>query len=666
MENIFVEFLPPWVETGLQPAFYDKESGSVLQQTARMYARVNMLIRMFNKLSKNTKETVEDYINQFNELHDYVHDYFDNLDVQEEINNKLDAMVEAGTMSDLIAQYIGLGALVVYDTLADLISSVNVSNGCKVKTLGKDTKGDGFGAYYTIGTTGDIALDNGLYATLVPNFGGNNYYSYYDDITTTNERYYNTTCYITTIPYHDHNSKVIKPYIAECDESPLRYAQKNKTSFTMNASLGKHTLIHDGELLVDRDSGNAELPDTAQYLAIGADRELIAFKANTATYQNMIASGAKEAWLVFYQIITNGVMPTWTDIDTDWNTYNPGSNIATTRHPRQCLGIKNDKTIIILTTDGRRPNEWGLTSEECATILDDLGCINAWNLDGGGSTSTSINGYKINSNIDNDYTADREAIDACLNIKLDTIDEELGNVNSYIGRAINDNNAKLMRLINGTQVTGHIGDVNPLIDGQSVVYSVNSTNSPSVAGYLETIPIPLPDLAGTYGSQVWHERARGRAFFRRKQNDQFTDWRPSDGYKSFLYNSAGITLDADNTYQKFTFTSPNIQHSVGYINFIEVTNNNTIKFNGDVTKALITVQFDLYCTNVSGGRYVQAKSGTTAIGDSLCQWRDTAGGTNTHTIQFVMPDTSKEMSIEFFGKQGDSIGRLKITAESMS
>ena len=25
MENIFVEFLPPWVETGLQPAFYDKE-----------------------------------------------------------------------------------------------------------------------------------------------------------------------------------------------------------------------------------------------------------------------------------------------------------------------------------------------------------------------------------------------------------------------------------------------------------------------------------------------------------------------------------------------------------------------------------------------------------------------------------------------------------------
>lgn len=117
MENIFVEFLPPWVETGIQPAFYDKESGTVLQQTARMYARVNMLIRMFNKLSKNTREeietfehdvneTVEEYIGKFNDLYNYVHDYFDNLDVQEEINNKLDQMADDGELENIIALYI--------------------------------------------------------------------------------------------------------------------------------------------------------------------------------------------------------------------------------------------------------------------------------------------------------------------------------------------------------------------------------------------------------------------------------------------------------------------------------------------------------------------------------------------------------------------------------
>ena len=106
MDKLFVNFLPPWVETNIQPAFYDKESGSVLQQTARMYAKVNCLVRMFNKLSKETKETVDEYIAKFVELKDFVDTYFENLDVQEEINNKLDAMVEDGTLQQIIGNYL--------------------------------------------------------------------------------------------------------------------------------------------------------------------------------------------------------------------------------------------------------------------------------------------------------------------------------------------------------------------------------------------------------------------------------------------------------------------------------------------------------------------------------------------------------------------------------
>lgn len=160
MENIFVEFLPPWVETGIQPAFYDKESGTVLQQTARMYARVNMLIRMFNKLSKETKKTVEEYIDKFNELHDYVMDYFANLDVQEEINNKLDDMAEAGTLADIIADYIQLKGILAYDTVADLKNATNIVDGSFVETYGYYTKGDGGGAKYKIRkVTNDDVVD---------------------------------------------------------------------------------------------------------------------------------------------------------------------------------------------------------------------------------------------------------------------------------------------------------------------------------------------------------------------------------------------------------------------------------------------------------------------------------------------------------------------------
>ena len=185
MENIFVEFLPPWIETGLQPAFYDKESGTVLQQTARMYARVNMLIRMFNKLSKQTKtevenfeksttDTVNEYIDKFNELHDYVHDYFDNLDVQEEINNKLDAMLEDGTLQSIITAFLQSSAIWCYDNVADMKASTNLIDGSYTKTLGYYEINDGGAAYYKIVDDNSlvdnggsiITLDNGLKAIL--------------------------------------------------------------------------------------------------------------------------------------------------------------------------------------------------------------------------------------------------------------------------------------------------------------------------------------------------------------------------------------------------------------------------------------------------------------------------------------------------------------------
>lgn len=95
-----INFLPPWVETNLQPAFYDLESGTCLQQTSRMYAKVNQLIRSVNEQN----ETIADYVQQFLDLKDYVEDYFENLDVQTEINNKLDQMAEDGSLGDIISE----------------------------------------------------------------------------------------------------------------------------------------------------------------------------------------------------------------------------------------------------------------------------------------------------------------------------------------------------------------------------------------------------------------------------------------------------------------------------------------------------------------------------------------------------------------------------------
>ena len=160
MNNIFIELLPPWVETGLQPAFYDKESGTVLQQTARMYAKVNELVASYNEFEQRINATVEEYIEKFNELHDYVEDYFDNLNVQQEINNKLDAMVEAGTLQEIIADYLNSKAVFGFDTVASMKSSTNLIDGSYAHTLGYHTKNDGGEAFYKIRSiTNDDTVD---------------------------------------------------------------------------------------------------------------------------------------------------------------------------------------------------------------------------------------------------------------------------------------------------------------------------------------------------------------------------------------------------------------------------------------------------------------------------------------------------------------------------
>lgn len=62
----------------------------------------------------------------FETLKNFVNDYFDNLDVQQEINNKLDDLVADGTLSDLIAPYVasGLPAVVATQLSAVVASQI--------------------------------------------------------------------------------------------------------------------------------------------------------------------------------------------------------------------------------------------------------------------------------------------------------------------------------------------------------------------------------------------------------------------------------------------------------------------------------------------------------------------------------------------------------------
>lgn len=73
---------------------------------------------------------------------------------------------------------------------------------------------------------------------------------------------------------------------------------------------------------------------------------------------------------------------------------------ATTRQPRTMFG-HNGKNFILVVADGRSTESKGLTAEQQAQVMLELGCTNAVNLDGGGSSTMVVvkNGKPVVMNV---------------------------------------------------------------------------------------------------------------------------------------------------------------------------------------------------------------------------------------------------------------------------
>lgn len=67
------------------------------------------------------------------------------------------------------------------------------------------------------------------------------------------------------------------------------------------------------------------------------------------------------------------------------------------RHPRTAIGYTKDNDLIVFVCEGRSDNAAGLTLPQIAKILREIGCEEAMNLDGGGSTSMLVNGIEVNT-----------------------------------------------------------------------------------------------------------------------------------------------------------------------------------------------------------------------------------------------------------------------------
>jgi hypothetical protein len=83
----------------------------------------------------------------------------------------------------------------------------------------------------------------------------------------------------------------------------------------------------------------------------------------------------------------------------------------TERHPRTAVGVRADGIWVFVVVDGRQPElSVGMNLKELSGLLSSLGCIDALNLDGGGSSTLYFDGKVVNS--PSDATKDRPVSDA--------------------------------------------------------------------------------------------------------------------------------------------------------------------------------------------------------------------------------------------------------------
>lgn len=83
-------------------------------------------------------------------------------------------------------------------------------------------------------------------------------------------------------------------------------------------------------------------------------------------------------------------------ISTDAIAQGFDADFTEKRHPRTAVGRTVEGDLLFVAIDGRQEISTGATIEEMARVMQRLGCMDAINLDGGGSTTLNVLGLTLN------------------------------------------------------------------------------------------------------------------------------------------------------------------------------------------------------------------------------------------------------------------------------
>ncbi|MBN1351172.1 phosphodiester glycosidase family protein [candidate division KSB1 bacterium] len=189
------------------------------------------------------------------------------------------------------------------------------------------------------------------------------------------------------------------------------------------AATGNQKIPPDGMVL----SGHGE---AAQFIAENvAVQDTIALLITLPPFEGLI----HEAVGGIPRIIRDG------QISIEMDGQNIRESFSTNRHPRTAVGFDADSTtLFMVTVDGRQPDHSvGMTLQELAALMLKLGCYQAINLDGGGSTTMLVGTHIVNK--PSDATGERAVANALMVISTTAEDSLKGLTRFLAARNLSTN-----------------------------------------------------------------------------------------------------------------------------------------------------------------------------------------------------------------------------------
>lgn len=174
-------------------------------------------------------------------------------------------------------------------------------------------------------------------------------------------------------------------------------AEANKAIFAINGDYygfrKDGVVIRNGELYRDN--------PVREGFALYENGMLSSFNENTISSNDLLAAGAVQSFSFGPVLIKDGVtIEDFSGFEVDTNV---GNHSIQGSQPRTGFGIISKNHYVFIVVDGRsKTYSRGLTLEEFAKVFANYGCSQAYNLDGGGSSTMYFNGRVVNNPLGKD------------------------------------------------------------------------------------------------------------------------------------------------------------------------------------------------------------------------------------------------------------------------